>query len=179
MRDSRGRRRNSSRITSCQRSLTSLDFVKKRWPPRSKRYPSRTSVLAMPPTWDSASKTMTGRPRLASRYPAVSPAGPPPSTATGRLGLTPSARRSGPPAPSDRRSNSDVSDWNVVMAKASSAGGGTVRRRGRGGLPYRLPNEDHCADGVRSGGGLAGRFDVHYPEPPVVAHPLLPGGRPL
>ena len=33
----RGRLRNSSRMTSCQRSSTSWDFVKKRWPPRSKR----------------------------------------------------------------------------------------------------------------------------------------------
>src|SRR3954469_19656868 len=38
----------------------------------------------MPPTWSSASSTTTGLPCFASRYPAVSPAGPPPSTSVGR-----------------------------------------------------------------------------------------------
>src|SRR6478672_8580220 len=81
----RGRMRNSSPMISSQRSLTSLDFVKKRCPPRSKRKPSgSTTVLAMPPTCSSASRTMTFLPALASRYPAVSPAGPPPSTTCGR-----------------------------------------------------------------------------------------------
>src|SRR4051812_39555486 len=37
----------------------------------------------MPPTWSSASSTTTGSPILASRYAAVSPAGPPPSTTVG------------------------------------------------------------------------------------------------
>src|SRR5215510_4023129 len=83
MRDIRGRRRNSSRMISCQRSSTSFTLVKKRWPPRSKRYPSRTAVLAIPPTWSSASSTTTGRPFLASRYPAVSPAGPAPRITVG------------------------------------------------------------------------------------------------
>src|SRR3954452_8043447 len=38
----------------------------------------------MPPTWSSASSTITGRPCFfASRYAAVSPAGPPPITTVG------------------------------------------------------------------------------------------------
>src|SRR5581483_111277 len=37
----------------------------------------------MPPTWSVDSSTTTGLPCLASRYPAVRPAGPPPSTTTG------------------------------------------------------------------------------------------------
>src|ERR671934_89820 len=45
----RGRLRNSSRMISNHSSLTSSTLVKKRWPPRSKRYPPRVSVLAMPP----------------------------------------------------------------------------------------------------------------------------------
>src|SRR3954468_19599488 len=97
MRDIRGRRRNSSFITSCQRSSTSLDLVKKRWPPRSKRKPSRTSVFAMPPTWSSASNLVLhdppalsprhehddGTPLLRQQVSGGEPAGPPPRTATG------------------------------------------------------------------------------------------------
>src|SRR5437763_2631072 len=74
-------------MISCQRSSTSLILVKNRWPPRSKRYPSRTSLRARPPTWSEASSTTTGLPCLAMRYPAVSPAGPPPSTTTGVSGV--------------------------------------------------------------------------------------------
>src|SRR5947209_5865779 len=40
-------------------------------------------VLAIPPTWSSASKTIARRPRLASSYAAVRPAGPAPRTSTG------------------------------------------------------------------------------------------------
>src|SRR5215213_11143210 len=80
MRDMRGRSRNSSPSTSCQSASTSAAFVKKRWPPRSNRYPSISTVFASPPTWSSASRIVTGRPALPSRYPAVSPAGPAPTT---------------------------------------------------------------------------------------------------
>src|SRR5215211_3421614 len=85
MRDRRGRSSSSSPRTSCQRRSTSRLLVKKRWPPRSKRKPSRTSVRASPPTMWSASKTTTRWPAWASMYPAVSPAGPAPSTATDLL----------------------------------------------------------------------------------------------
>ena len=78
----RGRLRNSSRMISCQRSSTSLTLVKKRWPPRSKRYlppgPSRTSVLAMPPTWSSASKTITGQALLGQQVAGGQARGPAP-----------------------------------------------------------------------------------------------------
>src|SRR3954462_5156876 len=88
MREIRGRWRNSSPMISCHSASTSVAFVKKRCPARANRSPSgSTTVLARPPTCSSASTTTTGRPRLASRYPAVSPAGPPPRTSTGCSGV--------------------------------------------------------------------------------------------
>ena len=78
-----GRRRNSSwpRISN-HRSLTGLTLVKKRWPPMSKRQPSRTAVLLMPPTTWSASRMVDATPRLVRTYAAVRPAGPAPITTT-------------------------------------------------------------------------------------------------
>ena len=75
----RGRRRKSSggRI-SCQNSSTGLTLVKNRCPPMSKRQPSRSTVRLMPPTTLSCSTMTTGSQASASRYAAVSPAGPPP-----------------------------------------------------------------------------------------------------
>src|ERR1019366_687821 len=80
----RGRRRKSSggRI-SCQNSSTGLTLVKNRCPPMSKRQPSRSTVRLMPPTTLSCSTMTTGSQAPASRYAAVSPAGPPPMTTTG------------------------------------------------------------------------------------------------
>src|SRR5918996_342348 len=76
----RGRCRNSScsRI-SCHRFSTGLTLVKNRWPPMSKRQPSRSTVRLMPPTTESASRTVLVCPALASWYAAVrrSTAAPP------------------------------------------------------------------------------------------------------
>ncbi len=45
----------SSRI-SCQNASTSFTLVKKRWPPMSKRQPSRSTVRLIPPTTESDSR---------------------------------------------------------------------------------------------------------------------------
>src|ERR1700694_2442921 len=50
----------------------------------------------IPPTWSVDSSTITCLPCLASRYPAVNPAGPAPSTTTGRSRVI-SAPRFGAP----------------------------------------------------------------------------------
>ena len=64
---SRGRRKKSSgpRISN-QRSSTGCTLVKKRWPPMSKRQPSRSTVRLIPPTTESASRTVLVWPSLAS-----------------------------------------------------------------------------------------------------------------
>src|ERR1700730_9277032 len=79
MRLMRGRVRKSSgpRI-SCHSSETAGTFVKKRWPPMSKRQPSRSTVRLMPPTVVSASSTVARAPFVASMRAAVRPAGPAP-----------------------------------------------------------------------------------------------------
>jgi hypothetical protein len=63
----RGRRRNSSepRI-SCHRSSTGFTFVKKRWPPMSKRQPSRSTVRLIPPTTESPSRIVLEAPAFIS-----------------------------------------------------------------------------------------------------------------
>src|SRR5205823_10617273 len=83
MRLSRGRRRKSSgpRISN-QRSSTGCTLVKKRWPPMSKRQPSRSAVRLIPPTTVSASSTVEVTPRLFNMYAAVRPAGPAPMMST-------------------------------------------------------------------------------------------------
>src|SRR3954447_16829873 len=83
MRLRRGRRRKSSgpRISN-QRSSTGCTLVKKRWPPMSKRQPSRSAVRLIPPTTVSASSTVEVTPRLFSMYAAVRPAGPAPTITT-------------------------------------------------------------------------------------------------
>src|SRR5256885_4200654 len=80
MRDMRGRSGNSSPMISCQGASTSCAFVKKRWPPRSNRKPSISTVFARPPPCRSASSTTALWPALPSTYAAVSPAGPAPRT---------------------------------------------------------------------------------------------------
>src|SRR5438309_172225 len=46
----------------------------------SRRNPSRSMVAIRPPTWSSASRTVTEKPASLSRNPAVNPAIPPPTT---------------------------------------------------------------------------------------------------
>src|SRR5215211_2366628 len=83
MRLRRGRRRKSSgpRISN-HRSSTGCTLVKKRWPPMSKRQPSRSAVRLIPPTTVSASSTVDVTLRLLSMYAAVRPAGPAPTITT-------------------------------------------------------------------------------------------------
>jgi hypothetical protein len=50
MREERGRFSMSSGRISVQKSLTSFDFEKKRWPPMSKWKPLYVAVREMPPT---------------------------------------------------------------------------------------------------------------------------------
>jgi hypothetical protein len=50
--------KSSSGRISCQKASTSFTLVKKRWPPMSKRQPSRSTVRLMPPTTESASRTV-------------------------------------------------------------------------------------------------------------------------
>ena len=106
-----GRARNSSapRISN-QRSSTGVTLVKNRWPPMSKRHPSRSTVRLIPPTTESASRTVAVAPALESMYAAVRPAGPAPmiTTDSGAATLVPSLHqeRSGPRryrVPGDRR----------------------------------------------------------------------------
>jgi hypothetical protein len=67
MRLMRGRsRKSSSGRISCHSSSTAATFVKKRWPPMSKRQPSRSTVRLMPPTTVSDSSTVERMPRRAS-----------------------------------------------------------------------------------------------------------------
>src|SRR4051795_5164924 len=82
MRDSRGRTISSSPRTSSHSAWISGCLVKNRWPPRSKRNPSRSSVRARPPTSSSRSSTVTPRPRWTKCSAAVRPAGPAPRTIT-------------------------------------------------------------------------------------------------
>src|SRR3954447_18806988 len=79
----RGRRRKAAgpRMSN-HRSLTGFTLVKNRWPPMSKRQPSRTAVRLIPPTTRSASSSVGFTPRLVSMYAAVSPAGPAPMMTT-------------------------------------------------------------------------------------------------
>src|SRR5262245_21683607 len=68
---------------SVQRSSTSLDLEKKRWPPMSKEKPLYLTVREIPPTYvGSASSTVTGTCFLASKKAAVKPAGPAPMMPT-------------------------------------------------------------------------------------------------
>ena len=83
----RGRcRKFSEPRISNHRSSTAVTLVKNRWPPMSKRQPSRTTVRLIPPTTSSDSRMVTpaARPALASMYAAVRPAGPAPMTTTDR-----------------------------------------------------------------------------------------------
>ena len=64
--------------------------MKNRWPPMSKRHPSRSTERLIPPTTVSSSTTTTGSPDWASWRAAVRPAGPPPITTTGASGPVPS-----------------------------------------------------------------------------------------
>src|SRR3954452_24322594 len=84
MRLIRGRSmKSSSGSTSCQNASTSFTLVKKRWPPMSNRQPSRSTVRLIPPTTESASRTVEVMPyRVTSSYAAVSPAGPAPMITT-------------------------------------------------------------------------------------------------
>src|SRR3954447_608437 len=83
MRLMRGRRRKfSSPRISNHRSSTGFTFVKNRWPPMSKRQPSRSAVRLMPPTTLSPSRTVEAMPDLLSWYAAVRPAGPAPTMTT-------------------------------------------------------------------------------------------------
>src|SRR4051812_23912588 len=83
MRLLRGRmRKSSSGRISCQRSSTGCTLVKNRWPPMSKRQPSRWAVREMPPTMSSASMIVLGTPCLWNWNAAVRPAGPAPMTTT-------------------------------------------------------------------------------------------------
>src|SRR3954452_23845166 len=85
MRLIRGRmRKSSSGRISCHSASTWGTLVKKRWPPMSKRHPSRSAVRLMPPTTLSASSTVTSTSCLPSSYAAVRPAGPAPTTTTWR-----------------------------------------------------------------------------------------------
>ena len=69
----------------------------------SKRQPSRSTVRLMPPTTESASRTVDVAPRLVSMYAAVRPAGPAPmmTTGSGAVTVSPWQRlaRSGPRGP--------------------------------------------------------------------------------
>src|ERR1700730_3042711 len=65
---------------SCHQRITQSDFEKKRWPPRSIRFPRYTTVFEIPPTCVSNSKTWgVISDRRSSSSAAVSPAGPAPT----------------------------------------------------------------------------------------------------
>src|SRR5438067_13695674 len=86
MRDERGVTSMSFGRISVQKSSTSFDLEKNRWPPMSKWKPLCFTVFEIPPTYlGSASRMETSAFFFVRRYAAVNPAGPVPMIATETL----------------------------------------------------------------------------------------------
>ena len=111
--------RRRSRI-SCQRSSTGLTLVKKRWPPMSKRQPSRSTVRLMPPTTSSASSTVRRDPGLGQLVGGGEPggAGADDDDVADRVGLRRRRGGAGLVAHSRYRSPSARRTWLATVPKS-------------------------------------------------------------